>query len=131
MGGLAEGRHQAAAVAGARRQHDVARLDALRGDRGEVGAEAVGAEVGRDDGHGLPAGDEFELVLDGLHEGTVGCPASVGSGVDAPKVFQSGSGSRGRGPEPEPPRHAGLGCVKDLGQVLGSITLRSPRLGSR
>jgi hypothetical protein len=49
-----------------------------RGDRGEVGAEAVTTEAGRN-GHGLPGGDEFELVLDGLDEGAVGCPASVRS----------------------------------------------------
>lgn len=38
--GLAEGCHQAAAVADVGGEHDMARLDAMQGDRGEVGAEA-------------------------------------------------------------------------------------------
>src|SRR5207248_2903146 len=94
LGGLAEGREQAVVVAGAGRQHDVTRIDAVQGDRGEVGAEAG---AGRDDGYGLPTGDEFEFVLEGFDEGTVGCRASVGSGSMRQKAFQAGSGSRGRG----------------------------------
>src|SRR5262249_54066012 len=54
-------------------------------DRGEVGAEAAGAQAGRDDGHGLPGGDELELVLDGLDQGTARRRASVRPGVDAPE----------------------------------------------
>jgi hypothetical protein len=40
-------------------------LDALQGDRGEVGAQAVAGQANRD-GHGLPGGDGFEFVLDGF-----------------------------------------------------------------
>lgn len=52
-------------VAGAGRQDDMARLDVVQGDRGEVGAEAVGADAGRN-GQGLPGGDKFEFVLEGF-----------------------------------------------------------------
>jgi hypothetical protein len=79
-------------VAGAGGQDDVARLDAFEGNRGEIGAQAGDAGAGRDDGHGLRAGDEFELVLDGFDEGTVGCRVSVGSGVDAPEGVPGGVG---------------------------------------
>ena len=97
LGGLAEGRHQAAAVVGAGGQHDVARLDAVQRDRGEVGAEAAGGDAGRDDGHGLAGGDELELVLDGLDEGAVGCGAPVGPGVDAPEGVPGRVGQPGQG----------------------------------
>jgi len=43
---LAERRHQAAAVAGPAGEHDVARLDVLEGDGGEVGMQGVGAQAG-------------------------------------------------------------------------------------
>jgi hypothetical protein len=42
LGGRAEGRHQAAAVAGAGRQHDVARLDVL--ERLDLAAATSGPE---------------------------------------------------------------------------------------
>ena len=82
---LTEIRHEAAAVVGAGGQHDVARLDPVQRDRGQIGAEAVGAQAGRDDGHGLPGGDELELVLEGHHERAVGRGAAVRPGVDAPE----------------------------------------------
>jgi len=68
-------------IAGAGRKHDAARVDAVQGDRGEVGA---GPDAGRDDGYGLAAGDEVVFVFDGFDEGAVWCRASVGPGVDAP-----------------------------------------------
>jgi len=74
LGGLAERCHQAAVVAGARREHDVARLDIVQLDGGEVGAGT--ADAGRDDGDGLPRGDELELVLDGVDDRAVGRRAS-------------------------------------------------------
>jgi hypothetical protein len=43
---LAERRDQAAAVAGPAGKHDVARLDVLEGDGGEVGMHGVGAQAG-------------------------------------------------------------------------------------
>jgi hypothetical protein len=92
FGAFTEGRDEAAVVAGAGGQDDVARLDAFEGNRGEIGAQAGDAGAGRDDGHGLRAGDEFELVLDGFDEGTVGCRVSVGSGVDAPEGVPGGVG---------------------------------------
>ena len=92
FGAFAEGRHEAAVVAGGGGQDDVARLDAFEGNGGEVGAQAADADAGRDDGHGLPAGDEFELVLDGFDEGT-GCPSGRGSGespILSPPGFRVG-----------------------------------------
>ncbi len=53
-------------IAGAGRKHDAARVDAVQGDRGEVGA---GPDAGRDDGYGLAAGDEVVFVFDGFDEG--------------------------------------------------------------
>jgi hypothetical protein len=84
VGGLAEGRHQAAAVPGAGGQHDVARLDVVQGNRGEVVAAVPGRPAAGDDGHGQPGGDQLVLVVDGVDEGAVGCGASVGPRVDAP-----------------------------------------------
>jgi len=61
------------------------RLDRPADGQGpRAGAGAGGPDTGRDDGHGLAGGDELELVLDGLDEGTVGGGASVGPGIDAP-----------------------------------------------
>jgi len=63
-----EGRYQEAVVAGACGQRDVGGLDAFERDRSDVGVEAVAAQASRDDRHGLPGGDELELVLDGVDE---------------------------------------------------------------
>ena len=97
MGGLAERRHETVAVTGAGRQRHVARLDAFQGDRGEVRAGAFGARPARDDGHGLPCGDELVLVLDGLDDGTVGAGLPSGRGSMRQKALQSGSDFRTRG----------------------------------
>ncbi|AWS40428.1 hypothetical protein DKM19_02840 [Streptosporangium sp. 'caverna'] len=40
----------------------------MQGDRGEVGAGAAVEAAGWDDGYGLPAGDEFEFVLDAFDD---------------------------------------------------------------
>jgi hypothetical protein len=61
LGVLAERGDEAAAVVGARGQYDVGRIDAVEGDRGEVGPEGADVVAG-EDGHGLPGGDDFELV---------------------------------------------------------------------
>jgi hypothetical protein len=120
----AEGCQEAAPVAGAGGQHDVARFDAVQRDRGEVGTEVVVA--GRDDGHGLSGGDELVFVLDGFGDGAVGCRASAGPGVDAPE------GAPGRVGLPRP----GDGFVGDVvegdrflaGQAVVQGHYQHPRL---
>src|ERR1022692_1195106 len=72
LGILAEGCDEAAMVAGAGSKRDVAWLDPLQGNRGEVGTHAADGDAGRDDGHSLPAGYQLDLVLDSPDEGTVG-----------------------------------------------------------
>jgi hypothetical protein len=57
LGVFAERRDQPAAVVGAGGEHDVARVDVVQKDRGEVRMQATGAQAGRDDGDGLPGGD--------------------------------------------------------------------------
>jgi hypothetical protein len=84
FGELAEGRHQTAAVPGAARQHDMAGLNAFQGDRGDIRAHAIAVKAGGD-GHCLPGGDEFELVLERFNERTVRCLTPVGTGIDAPE----------------------------------------------
>ena len=56
-GEFAKGRHQTAAVPGAARQDDLAGVDAVQGDGGDVGSQAL-VKFGRD-GNRLPGGDEF------------------------------------------------------------------------
>ena len=97
LGGLAEGRDQAAAVVGAGGQHDVARLDAVQRDRREVGADGAGRDAAGDDRYGLPGGDELVLVLDGGDERAVGRRAPVGPGIDAPVGVPGRVGQPGYG----------------------------------
>jgi hypothetical protein len=95
LGASAERGYQAAAVAGAGGEHDVGRVDVVEGDGGEAGVHAVGAQAGRDDGDGLPGGDELDLVLDGVNERAVGGGGSVGPGVNAPVGVPGGVGQPG------------------------------------
>src|ERR1017187_597438 len=81
----AERGDQAAAVVRARCEDDLARLDALQGDRGQVRAQAQVSGSSRDDRHGLPSGDALELVLDGLDQRAVGRGPSIWAWVDAPE----------------------------------------------
>ena len=60
-------------------------------------------KAGRD-GHRLPGGDDFELVLERVDERTVGCAAPVGTRIDAPE------GTPGRIGVPHP-RHGFVGDV--------------------
>ena len=62
MGRFAERRHQTAPVAGAGGKHDVARLDAVERNCGEVGMQGFSPQASRDDGDSLTGGDELELV---------------------------------------------------------------------
>ena len=97
MGRFAERRHQTAPVAGAGGKHDVARLDAVERNCGEVGVQGFSPQASRDDGDSLTGGDELELVLDGVDERAVGRRGSVGAGIYAPvrvpgRIRQPGHG---------------------------------------
>ena len=96
FGEFAESRHETAAVPGPSRQHDMAGLDVLQGDGGDVWAQATAVKAGRN-GDRLPGGDDFELVLERVDERAIGCPATVGPGIDAPEGVQAGSECRTRG----------------------------------
>jgi hypothetical protein len=56
--GLAEGHDQPAPLLGVGREHHMGRLDTVRRDRGDIGAERAGPGQRRD-GQGLARGDEF------------------------------------------------------------------------
>lgn len=65
-------------------QDDVAWLDAMQRDGGEVRAEAADGEACRDDRDCLSGGDQFVFVLDGFREGAVRGGVPVGPEVDPP-----------------------------------------------
>jgi 23S rRNA (uridine2479-2'-O)-methyltransferase len=91
-GAPAEGRHETVPVAGTGSEHDVAGLDILERDRGQVRAQAMRVAVAGD-GHGPSGGDEFQLVLDAVKGRAVGCRAAVGAGVNAPVGIQDRVGA--------------------------------------
>src|SRR5262245_52278223 len=84
-GDLAERRHQPVTVAGAGGDDDVAGLDVLQRDRGEVGAEPRTAEAFGHDRDHFTGGDQLQLVLHRLDQRATRRWTAVRAWVDPPE----------------------------------------------